>query len=334
MLDHRLNPDDISRTVLPELDDLEHARKRGMSGFTVLHMVPEPKNPNQKWVCYVSPEEVFNETFYPAFRNRIDPFIKELRARGLMKYARLYGFDERPKVYYKDMHVLCDRIRADFPDLPVLTTALLYNDINAVWKKFKAGEAKLDEFIVTDIYCPLSSVWKEDVSEYLRGKGKRIYWYTCGGPRWPYANFANYDYPLLEGRLVLGFQTHLFRADGYLFWHVNYWNGPGNAPLDDADVFFPHWLVRSQITMPGDGILLYPGKDCVYPSIRLAQLRDGVQDYEWLQLAERMCGRAAVERVSRKVIRTLTDFTRDPTVLRGAQAEIGDMIEKAKIRAK
>jgi hypothetical protein len=204
----------------------------------------------------------------------------------------------------------------------------MYNDIDAVWPKFLAGEAKLDEFIVTDIYCPLSSRWKADISEYLRGKGKLVYWYTCGGPRWPYANFANYDYPLPEGRIVLGFQTHLFRADGYLFWHVNFWNGPGNAPLDDGDVFFPHWLDRNQITSPGDGILLYPGKDSVYPSIRLAQLRDGVQDYEWLELAEKKCGRAAVDAVSRKVIRSLTDFTRDPAVIRAAQSEIGDMIEK------
>ena len=332
MLDYRLNPDDISRTELPELDDLEHARKRGMSGFTLLHIVPRPQNPNTKWVCYVSPGEVFNDSFYPAFKKRLDPYVKELRARGLVKYARLYGFDERPREYYRGMHTLCDRLKADFPDVKVLTTGLMYNDISAVWKKFREGKATLDEFIVTDIYCPLSSVWKEDISDYLRAKGKQIYWYTCGSPRWPYANFANYDYPLCEGRIVLGFQTHLFRADGYLFWHVNFWNGPGNARLDDGDLFFPHWLVRTQITTPGDGILTYPGKDRVYPSIRLAQLRDGVQDYEWLQLAEKRCGRAAVDAVSRKVIRSLSDFTRDPAVLRGVRAEIGDMIEKSKTR--
>ena len=329
MLDYRLNPDDISRTEFPDLDDLEHAKKRGMSGFTLLHIVPKPKNPKAKWVCYVSPEEVFSDEFYADFKKRLDPYVNELRRRGLVKYARLYGFDERPKEYYKGMHTLCDKLKADFPDVKVLTTGLMYNDISAAWAKFREGKASIDEFIVTDLYCPLSSVWNEEISDYLRSKGKQVYWYTCGGPRWPYANFANYDYPLPEGRIVLGFQTHRFRADGYLFWHVNYWNGPGNAPLDESDVFFPHWLVRSQITSPGDGILLYPGKDRVLPSIRLAQLRDGVQDYEWLQLAEKKCGRCAVDAVSGKVIRSLSDFTRDPAVLRAAQAELGDMIEKA-----
>ena len=328
MLDYRLNPDDISRTEFPDLEDLEHAKKRGMSGFTLLHIVPKPKNPKAKWVCYVSPEEVFSDEFYADFKRRLDPYVKELRRRDLVKYARLYGFDERPKEYYKGMHTLCDKLKADFPDVKVLTTGLMYNDISAAWAKFREGKASIDEFIVTDLYCPLSSVWNEEISDYLRSKGKQVYWYTCGGPRWPYANFANYDYPLPEGRIVLGFQTYRFRADGYLFWHVNYWNGPGNAPLDESDVFFPHWLIRSQITSPGDGILLYPGKDRVLPSIRLAQLRDGVQDYEWLQLAEKKCGRAAVDAVSGRVIRSLSDFTRDPAVLRAAQAEIGDMIEK------
>ena len=330
MLDYRLNPDDISRTALPELDDLEHARKRGMSGFTLLNIVPEPKNPNTKWVCYCSPEEVFNDRFYPAFKKRLEPYMKELRARGLARYARLYGFDERGKEYYKGLHVLCGKLKKDFPDLKVLTTGLMYNDISSVWPKFLKGEAKIDEYVVTDIYCPLTSCWNMDISDYLRSKGKLVYWYTCGGPRWPYANFANYDYPLIEGRIVLGFQTYSQRADGYLFWHVNFWNGPGNAPLDDKDVFFPHWQDRRQITSPGDGILLYPGRNEVYPSIRLAQLRDGVQDYEWLQLAERRCARAMVDAVSRTVIRSLTDFTRDPAALRAARERLGDMIETGK----
>ena len=52
-------------------------------------------------------------------------------------------------------------------------------------------------------------------------------------------------------------------------------------------------------------------------------------DYEWLQLAERKCGRAAVDAVSRTLIRSLTDFTRDPAELERAHAAVGDMIEVA-----
>jgi hypothetical protein len=137
--------------------------------------VPKPKNPKAKWVCYVSPEEVFSDEFYADFKKRLDPYVKELRKRGLVKYARLYGFDERPKEYYKGMHTLCDKLKADFPDVKVLTTGLMYNDISAAWTKFREGKASIDEFIVTDLYCPLSSVWNEEISDYLRSKGKQVY---------------------------------------------------------------------------------------------------------------------------------------------------------------
>ena len=180
-----------------------------------------------------------------------------------------------------------------------------------------------------DIYCPLTEKWSLEMSDRLRAQGKRAYWHTSDAPRWPYANFANCDYPPIEGRLVLGFQTYLFRADGFCFGHVNRWNGKGNAPLDDTDVFLPRWICRDQLHTPGDGVLLYPGQSGVLPSVRLAQLRDGVQDYEWLKLAERRCGRSAVDAASRTVVRTLTDFTRDPAELERAHAAVGDMIEAA-----
>ena len=62
--------------------------------------------------------------------------------------------------------------------------------------------------------------------------------------------------------------THLYRADGLLYWHVNFWNGPC---IDEGDTFFPAWDTSSALSMPGDGVLLYPGKDHVLPSIRAAR---------------------------------------------------------------
>lgn len=327
LLDHRLNPDDITRTAPPEIDDLLHARARGMSGFTILNIVPEPKNPNSLWSCFASPSEVFCDAFYPAFKARLAPYVAELRRLGLDRFARLYGFDERGGEYYGGMRELCGKLKADFPDLPVLTSSLLYKDAAAQWNAFSAGRTNLNAFLVTDIYCPLTANWKPELSAYLRTEGKKVYWYTCSGPRWPYANFASYEFPPIEGRLVLGFQTHLFRADGFLFWHVNNWKGKANAPMDTSDTFFPEWSTRDSLRCPGDGVFLYPAKDRVLPSIRLAQLRDGVQDYEWLRMAEAKKGRKAVDAVSRRIVRTLTDFTRDPAAVRNAMDEIGDMID-------
>ena len=64
------------------------------------------------------------------------------------------------------------------------------------------------------------------------------------------------------------------------------------------------------------------GEDHVLPSIRPAQIRDCVEDYEWLKLA------AAVDSISRTLIRSLTDFTRDPSALREAHGRLARMIGK------
>ena len=78
----------------------------------------------------------------------------------------------------------------------------------------------------------------------------------------------------------------------------------------------------SALGMPGDGVLLYPWKDHVLPSIRLAQIRDCVEDYEWLQLAAAKAGAVAVDSISRSLISSPTDFTRDPAAIRAARQKL------------
>ena len=89
---------------------------------------------------------------------------------------------------------------------------------------------------------------------------------------------------------------------------------------------FPTWNTYSDLHMPGDGVLLYPGKEHILPSIRLAQVRDGVEDYEWLQLAASKGGADVVDAVSRDTIRSLTDFTRDPVQLLEKRTRLAEII--------
>ena len=315
MLDHRLNPDDISRTTPPDIEDLRYARSRGMNLFNILNIVPEPKDKTTKWVCYSPPEATENPAFYPAFKARLEPYVAELRKHGLDKLAYLYGFDERESRYYPGIDVLWKKLKADFPDIPVMTTAMMYRD-------YAAGKTNLPCLVTTDWYCPLTDVYRVDVSDEMRRRGKKVWWYVCCGPCYPYANFASMEYPLIEGRL-LGWMTHLYRADGLLYWHVNFWNGPR---VDEEDTYLPTWKTGNGLHMPGDGVLLYPGKDHILPSIRLAQIRDCVEDYEWLQLAASKAGADAVDAISKTLIRSMTDYTRNPSDLRAARQKLARFI--------
>ena len=316
MLDHRLNPDDISRTSPPEIADLLHARERGMNCFNILNIVPPPKDPKTLWVCFTSPEATFNDAFYGEFKARLAPYVAELRKHDLLKYAYLYGFDEREKDYYAGIDKLWKRLKVDFPEIPVMTTAMMYKDL-------AEGTVQSPYLETTDWFCPLTSVYRPELSAKLRAKGKQVWWYTCCGPTAPYANMASLEYPAVEGRL-LGWMAHLYDSDGLLFWHVNFWHG--NPNLDEGDTFFPDWHTYSELKMPGDGIFLYPGKEHVLPGIRLALVRDGVEDYEWLQLAAAKAGKEATDAEIRTLVTSMTEYTRDPAKLRAVRRRIANLI--------
>ena len=306
MLDHRLNPDDISRTTPPAIEDLLHARERGMNRFNILNIVPEPKR-GEKWVCIAKPGEVFTDAFYDTFTSRLRPYLEKLKAHGLDNMAYLYGFDECKEEYYAGIDRMWRRLKADFPALPVMTTTKMFKDL------VRDGTNRSD-CITTDWYCPVSNNYDGEMADFLRARGKKVWWYTCCSPAHPYANMASLEYPAVEGRLVLGYLTWLYRADGFLFWHVNNWRA-GNAPLDETDTYFPEWNTWNHLGVPGDGIFLYPGKEHILPSIRLANVRDGEEDYEYLLRAEKRLGRKAVEAQVRPLVRSQTDFTRDAAAL-------------------
>ena len=104
---------------------------------------------------------------------------------------------------------------------------------------------------------------------------------------------------------------------------VNFWNRE-NALLDESDTYL-EWDSSISNRQNGDGVLMYPGRENILPSIRLANVRDGVEDGELLKMiAER--DRAAADEACRKLITDLKNFSRDPTLLRKVRAELlGDV---------
>ena len=313
MLSHRLNPDDISRTDPPAIADLLYARDRGLTAFNIINLVPRPQD-KPLWVCYAELRDYpldFNEDL----ARRLDGYVEELRKHGLSKMAYFYGFDERGPEYDDLIKSTCTFLKQRYPEVSTFTTA------GYMYQRRRTTPPEYQDYM--DRYCPLTSVYDPELSARLRQQGKQVWWYVCCGPQHPYANFAAMDYPSIEGRL-LGWMTYGFQADGLLFWHVNLWHP--NRIIDGNDPYLD-WKPACVAGMTGDGCLTYPTAAGPVSSIRLENIRDGLEDYDYLALLADARGYEAAKKYVDRLVKSMTDFTRDPAALSTVRDEIANQIE-------
>ncbi|NSW54371.1 MAG: DUF4091 domain-containing protein [Armatimonadetes bacterium] len=319
VLRHRLNPDDISRTDPPDLDDLEHYDSRGLNAFNVLNMVKH--RGKATWVCW-SPLEVYTPAFKQSLIDRLDPYVAELKRRGLADKAYVYTFDERGEEFWPVMREYFGMIRERY-GIPTLTTAYvpqkpeIMRDLNIDWN------------------CPLTAAYRFEQAEECRAHGLQVWGYVCCGPRHPYANWLADD-PLIEAR-VIWWQVFHQKMDGMLYWGLNIWGRPHNdRPIDpERDGPDLKWSITTgrpgdgwTETLHGDGELLYAGKDGPIGSIRLAAIRDGIEDYEYLYLLAALEGDLEAGREACLPVTTdLTTYTRDPGDVLAQREQIARRIE-------
>jgi len=317
VLRHRLNPDDISRTSPPAIKDLLHYRDAGLNAFNVLNMV-EPRG-ERAWVCW-SPPSVYTPEFKRRLIERLDPYVQQLRQNNLADRAYVYTFDERGEDFYPIIREYLGMVKQRYPEIATLTTAKIPQD-PAVMRDLNV-----------DWNCPLTRAYDFDRAEQCRAAGRQVWAYVCLGPGYPYANWL-VDHPLIEGR-VIWWQAYQQKMDGMLYWGLNIWSRANNdRPIDPERGPLLDWSITTggkHDWLHGDGVLLYPGKNGPLGSIRLANLRDGLEDYEYLHLlAEKAGGIDAAREACLPVAASLTEFTRDPRVLAAQRHRIAQRILEA-----
>ncbi|MCL2742907.1 MAG: DUF4091 domain-containing protein [Planctomycetaceae bacterium] len=311
MLKHRLTPEgDITRTDLPVIEELEYYRGRGLGTFNILNMVKE--RGDATWMCN-SPLNVYTPEFKEKMLNRLKPHIEELRKHGLSKQAYIYTFDERKEDYADVMREYFGMVKEHFPEVKTFTTSYFVHTLE-----------KMREMNV-DWTCPVTSRYNFEEAERCRKDGRQVWSYICCGPNQPYANVM-FRFPLIESRLLF-WQSFHEKFDGLLYWGVNYWSQKGNVPIDPKKGPYLDWSAMLDIGGPiyGDGHLLYAGIDGQpIGSIRLANLRDGLEDYEYLyQVREKHKGNWDKAReLCREIVPSLTEFSRNPSDLYQQRREV------------
>lgn len=173
-----------------------------------------------------------------------------------------------------------------------------------------------------DIWVLLPKVYDVfvyDVYEAL-AKGDRCWSYNAlvqdgYTPKWQ-IDFAPINY-----RIQPGFINQSLDLTGLLYWAIDRWTADTwNSPIGGYSEHYP-----------GEGLLVYPGAEAglagVAPCMRLKYLRDGVDDYDYIQLLKnRGYGDWALS-IARTVGPDWTNWTRDPGALEAARIELGNMLD-------
>lgn len=256
-----------------------------------------------------------------------------VKKHGLSEYLYYYSYDELStrKNTYPAARQHLSVIRQSVPGIKCMQTS--YPD-----------EGIRDAF---NVWCP---VWdnftdplKRQTMEELKKQGHEIWWYSADDPHKPYPNFF-LDYPVFDCRIISTL-SYMYQVKGILYWCINReWATNMDIKETWPDKPWKPWIYKGESTVHtaknGMGNFVYPGKDGeLLPSLRLENLRDGIEDYEYIAILQREAAklpagsplRAEAEKllnVPAQVAKSLIEYSADPQYLLAYRSQLADMIEK------
>ncbi len=211
-------------------------------------------------------------------------------------------------------------------------------NMNGIISGFDCGRVDAYYFDWDSIYGPFSERFAAYQSERAAaGETINLWWYECGkGPDYTYCNHLIENTGLQTE--LLFWQSMQVGATGYLYYGVTYWNefesdvsyAAGSSDKFDGSTFSGKWAVNRQQNPDiagtyryGNGVLVY-GKDVKVATrmknpteplgtIRVEQIRDGIEDYEMLYQYREINGEAAAQNFIKKVSNNVVDYLSMPS---------------------
>ena len=250
-----------------------------------------------------------------------------LKKKGWAERAYLYMLDEpNDKAAYEQVRLLGALVHQAEPGLRRLVVEQPYSQ-NPDW-------GSIDEAI--DIWCPLFAFLEESSIQRVQGQGDVVWSYTALCQRAPsyhpeYGKVRNddppywqIDFPVLSYRIA-PWLNRRYGVTGLLYWTTVCWTGPQRNPWDDPGF---------RVQFNGEGALFYPGEDAgidgPVASIRLKCLREGMEDYEYFTLLEKLGGKAIVDEAVRSAVPTWGAWNQDPRqLLRLREHVAAEILRKA-----
>ena len=254
LLKYRFSPtQQYSRSFSPHPDDIEFCKARGCNVWILGGLSGRKEVPVEE------------------YRERYEIAVKH----GILPYCHVYIGDETSE--FDLMRRKANILHANFPGLKVMI----------------GGSRPRKELIgYIDIWDPTMStatrLYGFDPKEMERAsrRGEEVMWYVACSPNHPYPNVQMGD-PLFASRMLF-WLTWKYRITGFEYYCFAIW---GKNPEIEPRWPASPWHCYSFRHTNGDGQLCYPGPDG-HPaaSVRLENIRDGIEDWEALFILEGAAG--------------------------------------------
>jgi hypothetical protein len=320
MADHRINPP-LPARILPKVTDdgtvlFDEQTDAQITTFVERYHVTNIQIPRAPFPDPIDTDREKAVRFYRSCE-------AYFRQKGWVHRAYLYMLDEpNDGEAYERVRQLGALVHEAAPRIRRLVVEQPYTQ-NPTW-------GTLDDAI--DIWCPLFGFIDEPSINRVIAQGDDVWSYSAlvqtAPPYHPdYEKVRNdeppfwqIDFPVMSYRIA-PWLNRRYGITGLLYWSTVYWFSPDRNPWDD-----PGFRVRWN----GDGALFYPGDDAgiegPIASIRLKNLRDGMEDYEYFAILEERGGKEIVDEVVRAAVPTWGTWEQDPYRLLELRSRLADEI--------
>ena len=181
------------------------------------------------------------------------------------------------------------------------------------------------QYLMTDEQVAKYGTFEERMAAEVAG-GDKLWWYHCWEPVDPYANFDASRQGL--NHRVTFWHQQMYDITGCLYFNVNCWYEGG----------MDQWRNLKQVNaggndVYGDGILIYSGEKYgirgPIGSLRLEDIRDGIEDYQYLEMAKTLLGQDRVDEIISQVTTGVLHYIDDDDVFAQIRIELGNALEAA-----
>jgi len=331
MSEHRINPP-IPGYLLPQINDdgsleIVPERHAALKDFITKFHVTDFEIPRAPFARLlgstlrsdyktISPENKIKAQRY--YRE----FYKYLKDNGWEKRAYVYMLDEpNLRENYEQVLVLGRLVHEAVPELKCLVVEQTYLQ-DPSWPDIDPA---------VDIWCPLwSFIDRETINDKLAG-GDEVWSYTAlvqSAPQYhpQYQTVKDYDPPYwhIDRPLIVyrvpTWINYQYGISGLLYWStvttvIEPWYNPAFAHPRHYN---------------GGGFLFYPGVPCGIDgpviSMRLKNLRDGMEDYEYFAILERLADKKTVKKIVDTIAPNWWNFSKDPNQFLAAREKIAQQI--------